>query len=523
VYNLHDDDLDGGTPSTGDDDDSSAAGWLSDANISRLLVDRVLRGKYCWAKGFGWMAFDGKKWAPTTDQDVIERSRLFATDLVAEQVAKRADPEKIRAYTRRLSNGAVTAAANLAKGQLLAKATDFDQHPDLLNVANGVVNLRIGTLGPHDPALLLTKCAPTEYHPGATHVDWDTALAALPDDVAEWVQLRLGQAVTGYPTPDDVLPVFHGGGSNGKTTLTIGVIKALGDHAATVPDRVLLANPGDHPTELMTLRGARMALLEETPEARHLNVKRLKDTVGAPRMSARHIRQDVVEWDCTHSLFLSTNYRPKVDETDHGTWRRLALVTFPFTYRRDGDALEGENDRHGDPTLRQRIQAGRDCQHQAVMRWLIDGARRWYAAGQVMGARPKTVEDDTLAWRLASDLVLHFFSDKLVADAGYYIPSSELYEAFTKWLTIDNGYQKWTSQTFTERFGQHDEVCSARPRIVHTRIRQTTTNLLASRPHLPYVSPFDPSSELPGRFWAWTGVRLRTDADDRRDDDDQGK
>ena len=86
----------------------------------------------------------------------------------------------------------------------------------------------------------------------------------------------------------------------------------------------------------MTLRGARLALLEETPEARHLNVKRLKDTVGTPRMSARYIRQDTVEWDCTHSLFVSTNYRPRVDETDHGTWRRLALVTFPFVYRREG-------------------------------------------------------------------------------------------------------------------------------------------------------------------------------------------
>lgn len=42
------------------DDDAKiedSAGWLSDANISELLVNRVLRGKYCWAKGLGWMRF----------------------------------------------------------------------------------------------------------------------------------------------------------------------------------------------------------------------------------------------------------------------------------------------------------------------------------------------------------------------------------------------------------------------------------------------------------------------------------
>ena len=86
-----------------------------------------------------------------------------------------------------------------------------------------------------------------------------------------------------------------------------------------MPERVLIANPSDHPTELMTLRGARFALIEETPEARHLSVKRLKDTVGTPTMTARLIGKNNVTWEATHSLFLTTNYTPRVDETDHGT------------------------------------------------------------------------------------------------------------------------------------------------------------------------------------------------------------
>ena len=146
--------------------------------------------------------------------------------------------------------------------------------------------------------------------------------------------------------------LWHGSGANGKTTITAGITAAVGEHAVYVPDRVLLANPGDHPTELMTLRGARLALLEETPEARHLNVKRLKDVLGPPLMTARLIHHDSVEWAPTHSLFVSTNYRPRVEETDHGTWRRLALVSFPFTYRTDGERLTGPNDRRADPTLR---------------------------------------------------------------------------------------------------------------------------------------------------------------------------
>ena len=60
-----------------------------------------------------------------------------------------------------------------------------------------------------------------------------------------------------------------------------GIMKATGlDYAVMVPDRALLARPSDHPTELMTIRGARLAIMEELPELGHLNVKRLKTVCG---------------------------------------------------------------------------------------------------------------------------------------------------------------------------------------------------------------------------------------------------
>ena len=35
-------------------------------------------------------------------------------------------------------------------------------------------------------------------------------LAALPEEVRDWMQLRFGQAATGHPTPDDVLCILNG-------------------------------------------------------------------------------------------------------------------------------------------------------------------------------------------------------------------------------------------------------------------------------------------------------------------------
>ncbi len=99
----------------------------------------------------------------------------------------------------------------------------------------------------------------------------------------------------------------------------------------------------------MVFRGARFAYMEETPEARRLDVTRLKRIVGCGRITARLIGKDVVEFPETHTLFISTNYRPVVDETDHGTWRRLKRVTFPYTYRTPGEPLTSPQDKPGEP------------------------------------------------------------------------------------------------------------------------------------------------------------------------------
>ena len=120
-------------------------------------------------------------------------------------------------------------------------------------------------------------------------------MTALSADAKGWLQIRLGQGLTGHPVPDDRLVVLKGSGANGKTTIVDAVREALGtDYAVTLPDRVLLARSGDHPTELMVLRGARVALMEEFPELGHLNVKRLKDLLGTGEISARYCGKDSV-------------------------------------------------------------------------------------------------------------------------------------------------------------------------------------------------------------------------------------
>ena len=479
---------------------------LEDAHIGRRIADDYLACRFLHSGAFGWMTFDGRRWKRVTETVVGEVVRRGVIEFHRMEAQAGADAERLKRISGLLSANKLRAIIWVARGYLSVVDEDFDAHPLLLNVRNGVVDLRDGSVRPHDPQLRFTKVTMVDYHPDAVHEDWRQALAAMRSDVCEWLQIRLGQGLTGYPTPDDVLVVLQGAGENGKSTLVDSVRETVGlDYAVPLPDRVLLARNGDHPTELMTLRGARLTFMEEFPEMGHLNVKRLKDTHGTGRITARYIGKDSVSWEVTHTMFVTTNYLPRVDESDHGTWRRLLLVDFPFRYRKPHEALETSTDRRGDPRLRERLRRGAGGRREAVLAWLVEGAGKWYRNDQLMPEPPVSVISATRTWRNSSDLLRRYLDDNLVLDANAHVMAKELFVDFTEWLRA-NGHKGWTDQNFSARLGQHPDVVAAGV--------EKRKGVRASRPGLSRSPhPWDLGS-LPQQYAAWLGVRFRSREDD---------
>lgn len=483
---------------------SSGGAETTDAILAERVCKQVLSNSYCWSGGLGWMRWTGTRWERSNQQTVTETVRLYMVDAVTKQLrAPDTDWRKRQELMGLLSKGRLVSLVELSKGILQVKDELFDARPDLLNTPSGVVDLRTGEVRPHDPLLYLTHITAARYRHGATHPDWDKALTALPAEVADWMQVRTGQSVTGHMTPDDVLLVLKGSGENAKSTFLETIRRCIGSGYGTLmSDRVLLADPGAHPTELMDLRGARLAVAEELPEDRRLNVKRLKDVVGTPTMKARYMKQDTVEWQSTHSILISTNYLPSVSETDHGTWRRLALVIFPYKFLKPGQEPSGPHERRGDPGLRQRLIEGH-AQQEAVLAWLVEGARRWYAAGRVMPPHPEAVVTDTMKWRAECDLILAYWMERIEPCPDSHILSSDLLVDFNAWLD-SRSHPKWSDKTFGGRFEGHDQ--SATHGVTRKKIRARGG---LSRPESVTVRWDSPA--VGQSYRAWLGVRFTKD------------
>ena len=228
----------------------------------------------------------------------------------------------------------------------------------------------------------MTKITRGSYRLGFAHPDVAAALEALPATERTWFQNVIGQGITGHPTPDGVVPICYGTGSNGKTALTSGaMVEALGDYGTVASHKLFTAMKAEteHSTEIADLKGCRLIIGEELTEGRSLNVTAIKRIMDTPKLKARFIRQNNIEFAASHSLFLCTNYRPIISETDHGIWRRLALLTFPYTFVRRESDITCDTDKIGDAELKQRLRAGADGQHDALVTWAVNGATAWYA------------------------------------------------------------------------------------------------------------------------------------------------
>lgn len=468
---------------------------LEDGPLAVELADKI-RNEWAWAKTHGLLRYDGVRWVVAEPHDLVERVRKELTDIEVDEhelAARRGDNKAIDKARTLLSRNRARAVTELVVGRLAARRTLVNAHPDLLNAPNGVIDLRTGKLRPHDPALMMTKVTGAVYERGASSDDWTRALKALPKDTRAWMQLRFGQAATGYIADDDRVPFLRGGGDNGKSVVLSGARNALGEYAVTVPERLLLGSQNEHPTDLMTLQGARLAVVEELPEGRHLNTQRIKTIAGTQTISARRMRQDYVEFPATHSLMVSTNHLPIVTETDHGTWRRLALVPFPFKFV--AEPAKGTNERQADPALRARLSSTAD---PGVLAWIVEGAVAWYANDRKIPAMPSIVADAFHAWRGDADPVLGYVRDRLVLDKGHAIAATDLYEDFGRYIELRN-QQRWGDQLVAARFADHDSL----PGVVKSQTR-FRADLQPSRP--PGLFPAKP---LPDRPMCYIGIRFR--------------
>jgi putative DNA primase/helicase len=495
-------------------------GLYTDSGMATLLGETMIHS-LAWTPGRGWLKYAEGVWTAVTDVEAREAVRRNLDEFWRHTVTlpefDTHDLPKVKALLRIMEAKKIDSIFKLMAGIMMVPDDQFDSHPFLLCVGNGVVDMSKKRKDTHhallyewSPSYFMTKKTTDRYRPNPlagyedeatveaillAQKDLAQALEAIPDpEEVIWLQSRLGQAATGL-TPSDQRIVFPiGGGSNGKSVLFGAAVRALGTYAARVHESLL--SSGENLGANMSLLGVRLAVLEELPQGHLLPDKVVKDLTDEGTMQGRYLYKNMVTFKPTHSLFVTTNYRPIVAEIDDSVWRRLKVLSFPLRYVPEGQDLTRPNDRHGDPSIKTRLWDGQ-FQREAVLAWIIEGAVRY---GHRFTEYPERIESETQDWRDTSDNIGAFLRERTEFDPNAMVSTQELYTEF-KWFMDARGHGKWTEATFAARLGAHPAISE------HFVSKKRTRNIAAiSRPGMANI-------ELTAdQVQVWAGLRWKTTA-----------
>lgn len=419
-----------------------------------------------------WHVWDGARWA--ADEAGVYRYACHLSAIVKDESkaweSKNSDvAQALKKWGARCEmKGTIEAAVGLARKMLTVDVETLDADPWLLNVRNGVVDLRTGRLGKHDPSLMMTKVAGADYLglDAPSSGMWErTVLEIVGGDVgvANFLRRWFGYCCTGL-TQEQVFVVHWGDGANGKSTVLETIARVLGDYAATAASSLLV---GDHSEragaaspEVAALRGRRMVTAHETGEGMRLREAFVKQATGSDRISARHLYGEPFSFLPTHKIQLLTNSKPTVRGQDHGIWRRVRLVPYTQRFGSAEDVAAKRATRVRDLGMAEAL--GTEQVLSEVLAWLVRGAVEWHTSGL---HEPAVVVEASEAYRLEQDRVLQFLREccelDTAGDKDWSEPLTQgmvgLYPAYVSW-TKDAGGHALSRQKFLA------EVQRAHPR-----------------------------------------------------------
>lgn len=442
---------------------------FTDLGNAHRLIDRHGVNLRCVPALHRWYTWDGRRWAQDDTGEVHRRAQLIVEEALRDEYVHLVKTKGVeRAITKAMAKHLKASGSSRAIAAMVREAEvlegvairhdELDRDGWLLNVNNGTLDLRTGTLREHRQVDLVTRLVKVDYNPTAECPRWEAFVAwAMCDDVEliRYVRQLFGYSLTGDVT-EQILPFCHGAGENGKSTM-LGVFQELlgldddGYALQAAPRLLLTSRNSEHPTNIADLAGRRFVVSQEAEKHARLDEALVKQLTGGDPVKGRKMREDFFTFRPTFKLWLAANAKPKIQGTDHAIWRRMRLIPFAATVT------------HRDNHLADKLRA----ELEGILAWAVTGCADWQANGLTT---PNAVTTATNAYRANEDHVGRFITDRCDTGTNEFCTNKLLREAYITWCT-EQGEPPLTLQELAaellERGHQRGRVGRARDRGWH--------------------------------------------------------
>ncbi len=309
----------------------------------------------------------------------------------------------------------------------------YDKDLFLAATQNGTLDLKNGSFRDSIQEDYLTLQTGTEYKLDADCPRWKKFLREIfnnDDEMIDFIQRIAGYSLTGDIT-EQAMFILYGFGKNGKSVFLSVLGALLGDYAGTASFKTFDADKqSEQSNDLAMLKGKRFVSMSESAADRRLNEPLIKQVTGGDEITCRFLRKEFFSYTPQFKLFLATNHKPIITQSDFGIWRRIVLI--PFEQNFDGREESG---------LKEQLLT----ELPGILNWAVEGLKKWNNEG--LKKRPQAVIDATDKYKKDSDTVGQWLECNMFEHSNSEIKSSEAYNNYKDWA-IENGHCPLGNKSF---------------------------------------------------------------------------
>jgi putative DNA primase/helicase len=305
-----------------------------------------------------------------------------------------------------------------------------------------VTDARVEVTKGHRREDLITQIVPVDYDPDADCPQWRAFMnQMLPiEEVRTMVQVASGIGLLGLTVQK--LFFHYGAGANGKSVYMETMCRLLGEAAVTLPASSFIgegAAGGAATPDIARLYGRRFLRVKELPEGEELRENFVKEATGGEALSARDLFLGYFDFEPLFTAHMSGNGFPRINGTDEGIWRRMAVVHWPVQVPEAARLPFDEMVARFLP------------EYPGILNWLVEGALIYLRKGLEI---PDNVTAATAEMRFEMDPTAQFCRDCVTADEAGEVRGNTLYEAYVRHGEDQAGGKQHANLIKIQRFGR---------------------------------------------------------------------
>jgi len=399
-------------------------------NAERFIERYCCTVRYCNPRDMYYI-WNGLLWKPDNYGEIKRLCKEQIEDMIGDPTA-RAQIDLLKHLVDSLSAAGIrNMMFFLEANRLTVREEEIDADKDLINVLNGVINLRTIQYEAPDKSRFITRCMNVKYNPGADWPQWRDHLSLIFNEDEE--TMLSFQMIAGYAllreNPEQLFFILFGKGENGKSVSLNVLSRIFGEYAMNADYRTFMHRRSDDTSprsDIARLYGAHLVTSIEGSEGGRLNEALLKAITGHDPIVSRELYQKEQQKYLDAKVFFATNHEPVIRDSSHGMLRRIIKIPFnvqiPQEKRDDQieEKLIGEN--------------------SGIFNWLLDGLRAWKDNGRKIKLS-KLITDATQKFRTAIDESNGFFTDDvLITDLDTdRISKKDLFQYYQQWYSDKHG------------------------------------------------------------------------------------